>query len=65
MKNVNWSAAIIDAIEHRIRLEERMPNRDWDKVKKQTGRPSGYSKKCTRKPTPLSPFGYVPYVYRM
>jgi hypothetical protein len=34
LKNVNWSAAIIDAIEHRIRLEERMPNRDWVKVKK-------------------------------
>jgi len=34
LKNVNWSAVIRDAIEHRIRLEERMPNRDWDKVKK-------------------------------
>jgi hypothetical protein len=33
LKNVNWSAAIIDAIEHRIRLEERMPNRDWDRVR--------------------------------
>ena len=33
MKNVNWSAAIRDAIEHRIRLEERMPNRDWDRVR--------------------------------
>ncbi|OFX15908.1 hypothetical protein A3K71_00860 [archaeon RBG_16_50_20] len=33
LRDVNWSAIVRDAIEHRVRLEERTAERDWDKVK--------------------------------
>jgi hypothetical protein len=32
LKDVNWSAFLRDAIEHRIKLEETIAERDWQKI---------------------------------
>jgi predicted transcriptional regulator len=34
LRRVNWSAVIRDSIEHRVRLEERSPERDWDRIRR-------------------------------
>ena len=32
LKDVNWSAFLRDAIEHRINLEDTIAERDWQKI---------------------------------